>query len=100
MKEKFPKMSEAKLKEGIFVGSHRRKFLKDPTFDANLTNLELTTWSSFKTIVHGFSMKRLLDNYVSTMSDLLENSRTLGVECTEKIHVLRVHLDFSQERAE
>lgn len=54
LRERFPKFSEAKVKEDIFVEPQIGKLLKDPTFYAKLTNLELGTWMSFRDIVHGF----------------------------------------------
>ena len=58
LKAKFPKLSEAKLKESIFVGPQKRKLLKEPTFNAKLINLELVAWSSFKAIVLLGQLKR------------------------------------------
>ena len=33
LREKFPRLSEAKLKEGIFIGPQRRDLIKDKYFD-------------------------------------------------------------------
>ena len=44
---KFPEISEAKLKEGIFVGPQIRQVLKDPDFDKKLTSIELRAWKAF-----------------------------------------------------
>ena len=38
---KFPKISEAKLKEGIFVGPQIREVLKDPDLEKEQTSIEL-----------------------------------------------------------
>ena len=45
---KFPKISEAKLKEGIFVGPQYREVLKDLDFEKELTSIELRAWKAFK----------------------------------------------------
>ncbi|GBM75228.1 hypothetical protein AVEN_73992-1 [Araneus ventricosus] len=37
---KFPKVSEAKIKEGIFVGPQFRQLMKDPVFESKLTKKE------------------------------------------------------------
>jgi hypothetical protein len=37
---KFPGLSEAKLKEGIFVGSNIRKFILDEMFETTMSNIE------------------------------------------------------------
>ncbi len=38
---KFPKISAAKLKEGIFIGPQIREVLKDGSFDESLSEYEL-----------------------------------------------------------
>ena len=41
MKEKFPKVSKAKITEGIFVGPQIRQLMKNDEFDNMLTGVEL-----------------------------------------------------------
>ena len=41
---KLPKRSEAKLKEGIFVGQQIWESLKDPDFEKELTSIQLCAW--------------------------------------------------------
>ncbi|GFV76506.1 uncharacterized protein TNCV_4727261 [Trichonephila clavipes] len=52
--EQFPGLSNAKLKEGIFVGSDIRKLLKDETFVTKMEMKEKNAWNSFKLVVIGF----------------------------------------------
>lgn len=62
LQELFSKLSERKLKEDIVVGPEIRKFLKDQTNDANITNLKLAAWTYFGDIVHGFCViKKTMD---------------------------------------
>ncbi|GBL92720.1 hypothetical protein AVEN_119110-1 [Araneus ventricosus] len=42
----FPKVSEAKIKEGIFVGPQIRQLMKDPVFESKLTEKEAAAWAS------------------------------------------------------
>jgi hypothetical protein len=42
--EKFPRLSEAKLKEGIFIGPQIRDFIKDKYFDKLLQGNEKYFW--------------------------------------------------------
>ena len=53
LKEKFSKLSLAKIKE-VFVRPQIRKVLNDSEFEAKLTRVELAAWDSFKAVVHGF----------------------------------------------
>ncbi|GBM85894.1 hypothetical protein AVEN_144321-1 [Araneus ventricosus] len=45
---KFPKVSETKIKEGIFVGPQFRQLMKDPVFEIKLTKMEAAAWTSSK----------------------------------------------------
>ncbi|GBN06578.1 hypothetical protein AVEN_62673-1 [Araneus ventricosus] len=51
---KFPKVSEAKIKEGIFVGTQSRQLMKDPAFENELTKKEATAWTQFKELAENF----------------------------------------------
>ena len=46
--KKFPKIHEAKLKEGIFVGPQIQEVLKDPNFEKMLTALKQHAWKAFE----------------------------------------------------
>ena len=51
LQEKFPKTSDAKIKDCIFVGPQIRKLIKDPISEEKLSNFEKPEWKSFKNIV-------------------------------------------------
>lgn len=78
------------------------KLLKDSTFDTELTNIELTAWSSFKAFVKSFLGKRKDDNYVPTENDLLNsyNSYNMGHRMSPKTRFLHSHLDLFPENLE
>jgi len=63
--EKFPELSEAKLKEGIFFGPQVRDLIKDEYFDKLLQGDKKTAWESFK-----FVVKVFLGNGLKTMRSL------------------------------
>ena len=52
--EKFPRLSEAKAKEGIFNGPQIQDFIKYEFFDKLLQGNEKAAWDSFKFVVKGF----------------------------------------------
>ena len=54
LREKFPRLSEAKLKEGIFIGPQIWDLIKDEYFDKILQGDEKAVWDSFKFVVKGF----------------------------------------------
>ena len=52
--KKFTKLSQAKLKEGIFVGPQILEVFEDPEFGKALNALELRAWHAFKWICSNF----------------------------------------------
>ena len=52
--KKFTALSQAKLKEGIFVGPQTLKVFEDPEFAKALNALELRAWHAFKWICFNF----------------------------------------------
>ncbi|XP_030765451.1 uncharacterized protein LOC115889553 [Sitophilus oryzae] len=54
LRQVFPQLSDAKLKEGIFIGPQIRKLLDDTNFTDTLTRQELRAWTSFVSVVRGF----------------------------------------------
>ena len=46
LREKFPRVSEAKLKEGVFIGPQIRDLIKDEYFDKLLQGEEKAAWDS------------------------------------------------------
>ena len=54
LSSKFPHLSEAKLKEGVFVGLNIRKLMKDNNFKNVMNNVERSAWNSFKDVVTKF----------------------------------------------
>ncbi|GBO03180.1 hypothetical protein AVEN_265736-1 [Araneus ventricosus] len=51
---KFPKVSETKIKEGIFVRPQFRQLMKDPVLESKLTKKEAAAWTSFKELEKSF----------------------------------------------
>jgi len=52
--ENFPRLSEAKLKEGIFIGPQIWDLIKDKCFNKLLQGNKKEAWDSFKFVVKGF----------------------------------------------
>jgi hypothetical protein len=48
MRSKFQSVSEAKIKESIFIGPHIRELMQDKQFDEDLNETERNAWLSFK----------------------------------------------------
>jgi len=96
LREKFPRISEAKLKESIFIGPQIRDLIKDEYFDKLLQGDEKAVWDSFKLVVKGFLGNRRTQNYEDLVNNLLQSYQKLDCNMSLKIHFLHSHLDFSQ----
>ncbi|KAJ4447665.1 hypothetical protein ANN_09672 [Periplaneta americana] len=94
VREKFSKLSDAKVKEGIFVWPLIRELLKDPAFDQVLAGKGKEVWEAFKGVIHGFLGNKRDDNYTQLVTVLLQKYHQLGCKMSLKIHFLHSHLDF------
>lgn len=94
LKIKFPKLSDAKIREGIFVGPQIRKLFKDQNFQEKMNNLELAALTSFSQICAHFHGNKRSSNYTELVEDLLVNYKGLGCRMSLKVHFLHSHLEF------
>lgn len=97
LKNKFPKISDAKIKEGIFVGPQIRELMLDEKFAATMDNHELTAWGAFKQVCQGFLGKYKAANYAASVDELIESYQQLGCNMSLKLHFLHSHLSFFPE---
>jgi len=63
VRNKFPNVSDAKIKEGIFIGPLIRELMHDIQFDEDLNETERNTWLSFKRICKDFLGNHKAANY-------------------------------------
>ncbi|GBP32073.1 hypothetical protein EVAR_80839_1 [Eumeta japonica] len=52
--KKGPRLSDAKIKEGVFDGLQIRSLMADEKFDATMNNTELDAWLAFKDVINNF----------------------------------------------
>jgi hypothetical protein len=69
VRNKFPNVSDAKIKEGIFIGPQNRELMQDKQFDEDLKETERNAWLSFKRIC----------------KDFLENHKTATIRMLRRI---------------
>lgn len=91
--KKFPQLSEAKLKEDIFVGPQIRTLCKDNEFLNSMTTIEKNAWISFKEVINNFFGNIKSENYETIVNSMLENYRILGFNMSIIMHFLYSHLD-------
>ncbi|KAJ8671679.1 hypothetical protein QAD02_002938 [Eretmocerus hayati] len=73
LREKFARLSEAKLKGGVLVGPDIRKLMLDSGFDAVLNEVELKTWKSVKNVINNYLGNRKSEIYETLVRDMLQN---------------------------
>ena len=93
MRIMFPKLSDAKLKGGIFTGPDIRKMLSSSELEAKMSLVEKRAWQAFRCVVEGFLGKNKMPNYKYLVEDLLAKFCALGCRMSIKMHYLHSHLD-------
>ncbi|GBM69221.1 hypothetical protein AVEN_210442-1 [Araneus ventricosus] len=93
----FPGLSEAKLKEDVFVGPDIKKMMKDEKFETKMETNERKAWESFKLVITSFLGNKKDPNYKSIVEEMIKNFKILGCSMSLKIHFLNSHLDYFPE---
>lgn len=95
LKKKFGvEKSDAKLKEGVFVGPEIRELILDDEFKTQLQPVELAAWEAFISVVHNFLGNHRSENYVDLVENMLIAYECQGARMSLKMHFLHSHLDF------
>lgn len=94
---KFPKLSYAKVKEGVFIGPQIRKIIADSHFQELLGATERDAWVAFKSVVDNFLGNYKSADYVNVVQKCIRAYKQLGCNMSLKIHLLHSHLDFFPE---
>ena len=94
LRQKFPRLSEAKIKEGIFVGPQIRNLLKDEHFDTILEGKEKKAWDNFRLVTKNFLGNKKSDNYsyAELIENMLSSYQELGCNMSLKILFLSFYI--------
>ena len=95
--KKFSTLSQAKLKEGIFVGAQNREVFEDPEFENTLNTLELRAWHAFKWTCSNFLGNVKSNSYQEGVAELLAAYKEMGSRMSLKMHFLHSHFEFFPE---
>ncbi|GBO04199.1 hypothetical protein AVEN_116158-1 [Araneus ventricosus] len=97
--DQFPGLSEAKLKEGVFVGpSDIRKVMKDENFKIKVETKERKAWESFKIGITNCFGNKKNPSCNSIAEEMIKNFKILGCSMSLKVHFLDSHLDYFPEK--
>ena len=94
MRNKFPNVSDANVKEGIFIGPQIRELMQDKQFYEDMNEIERNAWLSFKRICKDFLGNHKAVNYQDVVQDLLTSYKAMECNMSLKIHFLETHLNF------
>jgi len=97
VRNKFPNVSDPKIKQGIFIGPQIRELMQDKQFDEDLNDTERNAWLSFKRICKDFLGNHKVANYPHVVQDLLTSYKGIGCNMILKLHFLESHLDLFPE---
>ena len=78
IKSKFPKISDAKIKEGVFIGAQIRELIKDPFFEETLNTSEKAAWNAFKSVTQNFLGNHRSPDYEQIIEKLLHTYNVMG----------------------
>ena len=104
----FPGLSLEKLKGGFLMVNKFVSSLATQILQKNMTNVELSAWSSFVFLVKNFLGNHKALNYVQLVENMLTKYQEMGANMSIKVHFLHSHLDrfpenlgdFSEEQGE
>jgi hypothetical protein len=93
----FPKLSDAKVRGGIFVGPQIRRMLASKELENKMTRLEKNAWNAFRQVVCGFLGNNKSKNYAELVENLMKHYELLGCRMSVKMHYLHSHLSFFKQ---
>jgi len=78
LKNRFPTISDAKIKEGISVGPQIRELIQDVKSEDQLSEDEKALLQSCKNITTHLSGNHKAENYHDMMTDLIQSYKAMG----------------------
>ena len=94
IKSKFPGLSDAKIKAGVFNGPQIRNLMQDEKFANCLNGEEKTAWECLRKVITDFLGNHKSPEYETIVKDLLESFHRLGCRMSVKLHFFKHHLDY------
>ncbi|ESO03183.1 hypothetical protein HELRODRAFT_174081 [Helobdella robusta] len=97
LRSMFPRISDAKIKERIFVGPQIRKVIGDKHFQDMLNGKDLEAWAAFKSLVVNFLGNNKSNNCKEIVEQCINAFQKMGCNMSLKIHLLDSYIDFFPE---
>ena len=93
IQELFPKLSEAKMKGGVFVGIQVKRLMKSHSFSEELSAVERRAWKSFVSVVEDFLGNHKADNFRKIVEELMHAYEKMDCRMSLRLHVLHSDID-------
>ena len=84
----FSRLSEAKIKGGVFVGPQINTMLKSKTLKEKMNETEKEPWQAFRDVVDGFLENKKDPNYKELVKKLIKSYQSMGCHMSVTLHVL------------
>ena len=86
--DRFPGLTDAKIKGGIFVEPQIRELMKTTQFEDVMANVEKNAWISFKKVVRGFLGNEKSSDYDELVNNMLKSFQELGCNMSTQVHYI------------
>jgi hypothetical protein len=73
LRNRFPKLSEAKVKEGIIISPQIQDVIQDLDFHSTLSDIEKAAWNFLKSLCTNFLGNHKAENYREIVSEMLKH---------------------------
>jgi len=83
VRNKFQNVSDAKIKEGVFIGALMRELMQDKQFDEDLNETKRNAWLPFRRICKDFLGNHKAVNYLDVVQDPLTLYKAMGCNMSE-----------------
>ncbi|GBO00377.1 hypothetical protein AVEN_24886-1 [Araneus ventricosus] len=70
-RNKFKYLSDAKVKEGMFIGPQIKAVFRDEEFEKKLSETEKVAWLAFKSVCTRFLGNKKAENYEDLVGDMV-----------------------------
>jgi hypothetical protein len=70
LRNKFPKLSDAKVQYGMFIGPQIREGMQDLDFHSTLSDIAKAPWNAFKSMCTNFLRNHKAENCTETVSEI------------------------------
>ena len=97
LKDKVPRISDATIKEGVFVGPQIRELIQSVKSEDQLREVEKVAQKSFKYVTTSFLGNHKAENYHDMAADLVQSNRAMGCNMSLKVHLIGSHFDYFAE---